>query len=105
MAVEETVVVLPEKRDTQPAVADLPPRDPAASVHDTSIVERMLANEKRLGDALFVLRRDLKTFYDTMDMRLARLEARGTANNARATGERVEKSVVARRALQEYLNR
>ena len=81
-------------------------RTPPVAGADTNIVERMLANEKRLGDALYVLRRDLKAFYDTMDMRMARMEsAGGSARSARAPVERVEKSVVARRALEGYLNR
>jgi hypothetical protein len=108
--------VAPEKEDTHSDQASTTPapvketvdarRTPSVAVTDTNIIERMLASEKRLGDALFVLRRDLKAFYDTMDMRLARMESAGVSpRSVRAPAERIEKSVAARRELERYLGR
>jgi len=112
---EETVVVVPEKRDTrptQPAKIDLPPNERVETrqtapvpLHDTDIIGRMLASEKRLGDALFVLRRDYKQLHDTVVMLLNRAGTVTPARAAQTRPERVEKSVVARRALEGYLSR
>ncbi len=104
-------VVVPEIKDTHPAVVESSPKPPvdthstAAAVPDTGIIERMLASEKRLGDALFVLRRDYKQLHDTVVMLLNRAGTATPARAAQTRPERVEKSVVVRRALEGYLGR
>ncbi len=76
---------------------------------ETSIIERMLANEermlaneKRLGDALFVIRRDIKNFQDSVALALTKPAAE-PARGGYAKSGRYDKSAAVRRAVEGML--